>query len=59
MPLNFDERSRILRNVILGVPPAADEDPEAKAWREQCEQDKAAADKAGIALDHPFDSEEK
>jgi hypothetical protein len=55
--LNYDQKARIARDVILGVPPPAAEDQEAAAWRQQVAVDKAAADKAGLMLDLPFEWE--
>jgi hypothetical protein len=53
--LNHDARARIVRDVVLEIPPPADESPEAAAFRQEVERDKAAADKAGHMLDLPFD----
>ncbi len=56
--MGYDEMTRIARNVILGIRPEQQESPEAAAFRQQIEKDKAAADQAGVMLDLPFDWED-
>lgn len=53
--MTYDQRVRILRDVILGVEPPADESNEAKQVRAAFVADKAKADKAGYMLEIPFD----
>ncbi|MCI0360267.1 MAG: hypothetical protein L0211_17460 [Planctomycetaceae bacterium] len=53
--LTMEQRNRILRDVVLGVPPPADETPKAREWRIKMEREKAEADKAGLMLEIPSD----
>jgi hypothetical protein len=53
--MDYDQQVRIARNVILGLPPEANETPEAAAWRQSIERDNEAAKQAGHMLDLPFD----
>lgn len=57
--LGYDQRVRILQNVILGVKPSKSESDEAAEQRKAYEKDKAAADAAGYTLEIPLDWEDR
>ena len=58
MPLTYDRKAAIARDVILGLDPPKGEKGEAAEYRAAIKKDKAAADKAGLMLDLPFEWDE-
>ena len=53
--LTHQEKKSILKHVILGACPPADESEAARVWREKCERDVAANSAMGFMTEIPDD----
>lgn len=55
MALDYQQRQRIYRDAVLGVPRPANETPEAARVRDQADKEAAQAAAQGVMLDLPFE----